>query len=402
METLRQKLRVATGETDRSKQSIPPVILLAKNKSGSLNIKEKYGYVSAKPDAAPVDFDSTFWVASCTKLVTTVAALQLVEQGLVDLDEDITRVLHEWKDAKVLAGYNEKTGEPILRPAKTKMTLRHLLTHSSGMAYGILHESIQKYMKATNHVLKGQTLQDQSVFPLLFDPGEGWHYGFSIDWAGVVVERLSPYSCLGEYMENHIWSTLGMRNTAFRIQNRTDIKDRLVQLYQRNPDGSMIESQIGVYPGVYDGGGGGLFLQPTDYIKLLESLLKNDGKVLKPETRDMMFEPQLKDAKGLMNYIQSKDPKVLRNSLMCGTPHDTEVNWGLGGILMMQDVEGKRKKGTLSWAGYPNLFWWIDPTSEVCGFFANQILPPGEPIVAGLNSEWEYAVYDELRKLGSA
>ncbi|KAK7470286.1 hypothetical protein VKT23_001718 [Stygiomarasmius scandens] len=400
MEALRQKLRDATGEVDRSKQTIPPVILLAKNRSGTLDIKEKYGYVSTKPDAAPVDFDSTFWIASCTKLITTVAALQVVEQGLVDLDEDITRVLHEWKDVKVLDGYNAETGEPILRPPKTKMTLRHLLTHSSGMPYGIMHEQIQKYMQATKHVLKGHSLQDQSLFPLLFDPGEDWHYGFSIDWAGVVVERLTNSSCLGEYMEKHIWSPLGMSNTAFRIQHRTDIRDRLVQLYQRNPDGSMVESQVGVYPGEYDGGGGGLFLQPTDYIKLLESLLKNDGKVLKPETRDMMFEPQLKNPKQLVEYIQTK-PSILRNSMMCGTPFDTEVNWGLGGLLAMHDVEGKRKRGTLSWAGYPNLFWWIDPTSEVCGYFATQILPPGEPTVTSLNSEWEYAAYDELKKLGS-
>jgi len=159
-------------------------------------------------------------------------------------------------------------------------------------------------------------------------------------------------------MEKHIWSPLGMSNTAFRIQHRTDIRDRLVQLYQRNPDGSMVESQVGVYPGEYDGGGGGLFLQPTDYIKLLESLLKNDGKVLKPETRDMMFEPQLKNPKQLVEYIQTKPP-ILRNSMMCGTPFDTEVNWGLGGLLIMHDVKGKRKKGTLSWAGYPNLFWFV-------------------------------------------
>ncbi|KAF5359053.1 hypothetical protein D9758_004910 [Tetrapyrgos nigripes] len=110
MEFLRQQLRDATGITDKSKQVIPPVVIQAKNASGSLNIKEYYGYLSTRPDASPIDFDTTMWVASCTKLVTSVAALQLVEQGLVDLDEDISRVLTEWKDAQILEGFEEETG----------------------------------------------------------------------------------------------------------------------------------------------------------------------------------------------------------------------------------------------------------------------------------------------------
>ncbi|KAF5359054.1 hypothetical protein D9758_004911 [Tetrapyrgos nigripes] len=400
MEPLRQKLREATGEVDRSKQTTPPVILLAKNKAGTLEIKEKYGYVSKDPNAAPVDFDSTFWGASCTKLVTAVAAMQVVEKGLVDLDEDVGRILHEWKDPIVLEGFDDK-GKPITRPAKTKMTLRHLLTLQSGMPYGILEGTIQKYMRATGQSPKGHTLQDQSCWPLLFDPGEDWHYGFSIDWAGVVVERVSNSACLGDYMAKHIWGPLEMDNTAFRIQQRTDIKDRLVQIYQRNHDGSMSETDVGIYPGVYDGGGGGLFFQPTDYMKLLESLMMNDGKVLKPETRNMLFEPQLKDSR-VRDYLVNRDlPDELKNSMMCGTPPDTDINWGLGGLLMLEDVEGKRRKGTLSWAGMSNLYWWIDPTSEVCGFFASQILPPGETMVTSLNMEWESAVYDELKKVTS-
>jgi CubicO group peptidase (beta-lactamase class C family) len=91
---------------------------------GTLNIKEHYGYLSPKPDAPPIDFDSTMWFASCTKLLTTVAAMQVVEKGLVDLDEDITRVLPEWKDPQILTGFEEETGKPILKPSKNKMTLR--------------------------------------------------------------------------------------------------------------------------------------------------------------------------------------------------------------------------------------------------------------------------------------
>ncbi|KAK7470287.1 hypothetical protein VKT23_001719 [Stygiomarasmius scandens] len=407
MDALRQELRDATGETDRTKQTIPAVVIQAKNASGTLNIKEHYGYLSTKPDSPPVDFDSIMWIASCTKLVTSVAALQMVEKGLVDLDEDISRVLTEWKSPEILEGFEEGTGKPILRPAKNKITLRHLLTHSSGMSYGIMDPRLQQYVNYMKIAPGGRSLQDHSLLPLVYEPGEGWFYGFSIDWAGAVVERLSGSASLGEYFAKHIWGPLGLTGDdwTFKPQNWDKDKPR-VALQARTPNGAMREvkniplPQAGLYDGTgeYDGGGGGLFMKPAGYMKLLESLLLNNEILLKKETRDMMFEPQLKDNKYLLAAIEEADRRRLPgagNPLLCGLPLGSQYNWGLGGMLTVEDLDGKRKSGTLTWGGMPTLVWWIDPSSQVAALWATQIFPPAEDTTVGYINKFESAVYTE-------
>ncbi|KAK7470273.1 hypothetical protein VKT23_001705 [Stygiomarasmius scandens] len=122
MEPLKAELRKATGELGREDQIVPGITLLSGNKNGPV-VQETFGFKSLAPDAAPLDLNTSIWVASCTKLMTTVAALQCVERGLVELDEDITRVLHEWKEPKILTGFDEN-GIPITKVAKNKMTLR--------------------------------------------------------------------------------------------------------------------------------------------------------------------------------------------------------------------------------------------------------------------------------------
>jgi CubicO group peptidase (beta-lactamase class C family) len=153
---------------------------------------------------------------------------------------------------------------------------------------------------------------------LLFEPGEGWLYGFSIDWAGAVVERLGGCASLGEYFGKHIWGPLGLnrKDWTFSPEDNNFQENFRVEMQVRQPDGSMngIENPPLPMPGPlydgtdeYEGGGGGLYMKPTDYFKLLESLMLNDGVLLKKETRDMMFEPQLKDNKHLMAYIASME-----------------------------------------------------------------------------------------------
>ncbi|KAF5358955.1 hypothetical protein D9758_004909 [Tetrapyrgos nigripes] len=294
------------------------------------------------------------------------------------------------------------------------MTLRHLLTHTSGMSYGTLHPQIVRYAKYMNRMPEAMcpSLPDHSLFPLLFEPGEGWHYGFSTDWVGVVVERLSGCATLGEYFAKHIWGPLGANENdwTFRPQNWLGKPGySRVEMQMRQPDGSMKEAKVMPLPtpGLYDGsgkfdsGGGGLYMKPVDFMKLLESLMLNDEVLLRKETRDQMFIPQLQDNKDLMAGVEWRgkmQPPFCENPFLAGLPLGTQINWGLGGMLMMENIEGKRKPGTMWWDGLPNLFWWIDPSSQLTGFWATQIFPTGERTVLKYFSYFEKAVYEELKK----
>ncbi|KAK7470277.1 hypothetical protein VKT23_001709 [Stygiomarasmius scandens] len=304
-------------------------------------------------------------------------SLQLVERGSIDLDEDITRVLHEYKDPQVLVGFKDD-GEPITRSAKNKMTLRHLLTHSSGIGYDFLNADLQQYR--LHHGLsvpgKGESLTEWAFVPLLFEPGEGWSYGYSMDWVGAVVERIGAHGTLEEYMSKNIWEPLQMHSTTFRFKDRLDISspERLVTLLERNSKGHIEVASMDPTTKTFhfNGGGSGLFSSPTDYVSLLSSLLRNDGIALKPETRNLLFEP----VPGIGRFVKEflyKVPENVRDGFLGGFTLEQEYTWAMGGLLAMEDLAFGRKKGSLSWAGMPNHSWWIDPSSDLYGLYATKL-----------------------------
>jgi len=168
------------------------------------------------------------------------------------------------------------------------------------------------------------------------------------------VERLGGHGKLEEYMTKNIWGPLGITTATFRLKQRDDIRSHLLEMLTRDEEGRLkvsVESEA-LYTFSYDAGGAGMFIKPTDYAKLLEALLRNDGTILKPETVDLMFTPQLQDSKYLVEYIKANP---FRYTMLAALPVDIEYNWGLGGILAMEDVPGKRRKDSLSWSGLPNL-----------------------------------------------
>ncbi|KAF5332035.1 hypothetical protein D9758_014589 [Tetrapyrgos nigripes] len=397
MEALRAQIRKATGELGREDQVVPGVVLLSGNKSGPV-VQEAFGFKSLKPDAAKVDLDTTFWVASCTKLMTSIAALQLVEKGLVDLDEDITRVLHEWKDAKILTGFDDD-GKPITRLARNKMTLRQLLTHSNGMSYSFLSQDLQKYRKAMGMPPHGgvgnQTLMETYGDPLLYEPGEGWGYSYATDWAGVVVERLGGCGRLQGYMIKNIWGPLGMDDATFHLSEREDLKANLIQMTTRTVDGALTTPATHMGSGElqFDSGGGGVYMKPIEFSKLLSSILRNDEVLLKKDTVEMMFTPQLSNPKYLHEWM---DKSPMRYHYLKDLPSKVDYNWGLGGLLLLQDTPGRRKAGTLMWGGIPNLSWWIDRKSDLYASYSTQVLPPGDRESLKLIIDFENVLYADI------
>ncbi|KIX04556.1 uncharacterized protein Z518_05426 [Rhinocladiella mackenziei CBS 650.93] len=344
-------------------RKVPGAVVIAADASGNIIHFEAQGVTSVAPELAkPMAKDTTFWIASCTKLLTTVAVLQCVEKGQLTLDDDVSSILPEWKEPEILTGFDEKTGQPQMVKAKNKITLRHLLTHSSGMGYDFISPKLKQWRE-----LRGEKMgpvdgdiAKQYTLPLLFEPGEGWSYSCAIDWAGQMVERVNGGIRLGEYMKKHIWEPLDMPSTAF----------------PKTPTGDFVVATP--YPAQNpkdDLGGGGLYSCASDYVKVLISLLKNDGALLRPETVQMMFTPQLADSQHLKATVTMPDVGPLFRS---GVESES-WNFGLGGCLNMKDVDGICKKGTMTWGGLPNLFWWIDPAAGTCGLYMSQLLPPGDP-----------------------
>jgi methyl acetate hydrolase len=273
---------------------VPGVVALAANDKGPIYAGAFGARSLAQSQAMTVD--SVFWIASMTKAVTTTAAMQMVEQGKLKLDQPASEILPELASPQVLEGF-DAAGAPQLRPAKRPVTLRQLLTHTAGYTYDIWNENTGRYEKYAN--LPGIiTCKDDALkTPLAFDPGDRWEYGINIDFAGKMVEKVSGER-LESYFHEHIFGPLGMTDTSFKLSPSQ--RERLVAMHARGDDGSLkpIEFEMPQDPEFFMGGGG-LYSTGPDYLKFVRMFLNRgslDGKtVLRQETVAMMAQNQIGD-----------------------------------------------------------------------------------------------------------
>ncbi|KAI6088926.1 beta-lactamase/transpeptidase-like protein [Hypoxylon rubiginosum] len=332
-----------------------------------------------------------------TKLHTSVAVLQLVERGLITLDEDVSRFIPSFAKQKILIGITDD-GAPILRKRQNPITLRHLLTHSAGAGYLFTSESLVKVAQWKNLSRKAGTVDEVFDLPLLYEPGEAFMYSSSVDRAGQVVEQLTGRS-LEDYMRRHIWEPLGMDSTTFFPGKHPDIQARQAHMTYSTDN----ESPVAENPNAQTFttflrepfGGQGLFSSMRDYVKLLHSLLVDDEKVLKKETAAMMFQPQLSPASKSDLLDKMKNPWWIVGDY----PVTGEYDWGLASILTDGDSHPYRKNGTLTWFGAANTFWFIDREAGVCGVFGTQVLPPFNARIKPLIKAFEEDVYRRAGKL---
>ncbi|CZR56749.1 related to transesterase [Phialocephala subalpina] len=431
-ETVEQRIERACKDHE-----IPGLIMVAGDSSGQPIYKKAFGNRSlkdGKPD--PMPLDAVMWLASCTKLVTTVAVLQCVDKGLLSLDDDITTVLPELKDVQVLTGFEKgEKGEdkPVLKENTKTITLRNMITHTSGLSYDIFskYNSIfndKRSKKGT--AAKRQTdpvlmrfratqgitpaifitapLPDALTFPLLFQPGESWDYSVGIDWAGWAVERVSKLS-LEEYFQKNIWGPLGVSSMTFFPKKHPEILKKVVDMSIReggvtmfanpkDPNGKVVYSEDPLWNIDMSAcsGGAGLYGAPIDYFKLLQSLLVNDEKLLKKSSVDKMFEPQLNEAG--INGLKEKLAYPDVNIQMSNHPMGTETNFGLGSGLLMEDLPGRWKEGTLFWSGYPNLHWYIDRKSGIASIMGSQTHGPGDPKFVEFSRLWSEEIFRKAGK----
>ncbi|MFM7301814.1 MAG: serine hydrolase domain-containing protein [Alphaproteobacteria bacterium] len=182
--------------------------------------------------------DAVFWIASMTKAITGAAAMMLVEAGKLSLDAPAASLVPGIGALGVLEGFDE-AGQPRLRPAKRPITLRHLLTHTSGYAYDMWSSDIARFRKATGTPAMGTCRNAALALPLLFDPGEDWSYGIGIDWAGKMIEAATG-EALGAHLARVIFEPLGMIDTSFKL--RPDQRARLAAMHGRGADGALSHS----------------------------------------------------------------------------------------------------------------------------------------------------------------
>jgi CubicO group peptidase (beta-lactamase class C family) len=339
--------------------------------------------------------DTIFWLASMTKAITAAACMQLIEEGKLRLEQPAAEILPQLKSPKILSGF-DASGHPILRPARNAITVRHLLTHTSGYTYSIWSESLSRYETVTGMPDIGYSLNGAFAAPLEFEPGERWQYGIGMDWVGKLVEAVTDQS-LEVYFRERIFEPLGMANTGFLLGSAQ--KRRVATMHRRQTDGSLTPEafEMNQRPEFFMGGGG-LFSTPNDYVRFLHMLV-NDGmhrgqRILRADTVATMFRNHIGDLN--VTEMQSAQPSwSMSFDQFPGQPH----KWGLSFDINEQPGAHGRSAGSASWAGLLNTYFWIDPVKRVTGALFTQTLPFFDARIVDLYGKFEQGVYDGLRNV---
>jgi methyl acetate hydrolase len=366
---------------------VPGVVALAATANGPV-YEGAFGSRAIGGGAA-MTLDTVFRIASMTKAITCVAAMQQVEAGRLSLDGPLPNIDPALNAPQVLDGFGSD-GAPKLRPARRAITLKHLMTHTAGFTYEMWNADTARYVEAsfTPPVMSGKLAALRR--PLNFDPGERWEYGINIDWIGRLVEAVSGQP-LDAYLRAHIFAPLGMVDTGF--VPTPEQRGRQAQVHQREADGGLAPQP---FPPLatpeFFAGGGGLSSTGRDYLRFLEMLLhggsRDGARVLRPESVALMNRNHIADLPA--GVLKTANPQLTNDvDFFPGAP----IRWGLGYMLNLEPGPHGRSAGTLSWAGLFNSYYWLDPARRVTGVILTQILPFADPTVVRLYGEFERGVY---------
>jgi methyl acetate hydrolase len=336
---------------------------------------------------APMTADTVVWIASMTKAITGAVAMQQVERGQLSLDAPAGEICPFLGEVQVLDGF-AADGEPILRPPKRPVTLRHLLTHSAGFAYEIWNADYVTYMERTGAPSIFGCVNEGLKMPLVFDPGDRWEYGINIDWVGKMVEAVTGRD-LGAVMRTELFEPLAMDATGFEITPAQ--RERLAAVHLRGPDGvGHLGFEMPQEPEFWMGGGG-LYSTVGDYLRFTRMILRGgelDGnRVLRTDTiaemcRDSLGAPCVAPLTSIHPF--SNDATFYPGMTL---------KWGLSFLINTEDTPEGRSAGSLAWAGLANSYYWIDPVKNVTGVMATQLFPFADIEALALFQEFETAVY---------
>ncbi|KAH8647285.1 beta-lactamase/transpeptidase-like protein [Xylariales sp. PMI_506] len=404
MAKLQQILDEYIGSAEDTKDKLLGATFTLLNKNASLApigilFQGSAGHQAFAPDSPAYDINTVTWFASMTKVITATCLLQVVEKGKITLDEDIRPIVPELNKIQILRGLDE-SGELILEDNTAAITLRQLLTHTSGLPYDAAVPEIAIWSKAVGRQENRLSWTTEGFFtPLVFTPGGGWKYGTSLDWAARVLERVTGQR-FSEYVEEHITAPLGMDSTTFYPKKRpADFQARLAEFPWRTA-----QSEGRLEPGPapmpyqdefeFESGGAGLHCTAADYAKFMQATIKGDV-LLKPETTRLLFTPQL-------DSVQKADMVAAVKAIPLGYapeyPPGLDIDFTFGGMINLEDIPGKRRKGSVMWSGYANSHWWCDFQTGISGILTTTVICDTvvDPIVVKLYNALEVQVYKQI------
>jgi methyl acetate hydrolase len=379
-----QVLRRATDAGD-----VPGIVAIAANDQDII-YEGSFGKRNLNA-AASMTRDTVFRIASMTKAVTSVAAMQLIEQGKLQLDQTVASVIPAFGDLHVLVGFYGDN--PALRPPTRQATIRHLLTHTSGLGYEIWNADLAKYQKVTKTPGIVSGLKAAFRNPLVADPGSIWNYGINTDWLGRVVEEMSGQT-LGAYMKRNIFDPLGMKDTSF--SETDEQKKRMVTVHARQADDSLAPIDFSWPTGrEFENGGHGLVSTARDYLAFVRMLLNegshNGSRVLRSDTVAQMRQNHIGDL--LVTVMKSANPVMSNDAEFFP---GMKKKHGLGFVINTEQWPGMRAVGSCCWAGLFNSFYWFDPTKRIAATILMQILPFADHKAMEVYTAFEKAVYASL------
>lgn len=382
---------------------LPGVSLFAGDKDGNILYSKSFGKASLKEGTNRPFTDSTIAsIASMTKLMTSVAVLQCVEDGTLDLDADIKAVLPEIGKYGLITGFDDAKNSAILTENTVPITLRMLLSHTSGHEYDQASPILTKWrLSRGEQPWDGLTVEEKSTLPLVFTPGTSWAYGAGHDWAGKAVEVASKCS-LDEFMRARIWAPLGIENEAsFYPRTRENLKDRLADMGTLNEKGeppAVYVPDFDVVGGARDCfGGAGVYTSAKAYYTFLSAIQRCDPKLLTPASYAELFRPQLDERceQALNDVIYSHPLKA--QYLGMQIPASVRKTWSFAGLVAKDGQDGRFAPGTTLWGGYPSCEWFIDHESGICGVAVCQIIPPMQPDVMALHEKFQRAMFSQVK-----
>ncbi|CAE7205307.1 hypothetical protein P3342_011698 [Pyrenophora teres f. teres] len=390
---------------------VPGLVFHAIDKSGATLISHAAGNLGVDTPIPMNTSETLFWMASCTKLVTAIAVLQLVEQGKIPLHDEewLAKIAPEIKAKKVYRAGSWGDGEEQERG----VTMSMLLSHKAGFGYGFVDGRCDNGEEGWVEGASGN-IHDILDARMVNQPGSAWEYGINMEWAGIILERVTNQT-LSTYFTTHIFTPLSIPPTSATFFPPPSLHPHLAKLHTRDPTTYALSERPHLFqaaltcppetqPSFYQSGGTGLFCHPTAFTTLLACLL-NSGicpitqtRILTPTSVDLLFANQIP---AQPNFARGNPPPVdvsLLNDAADIYPQkgDPAQGWGYGGFLTIEEGDTGRGAGTIWWMSIANSVWWVDRERGVAGCLGMQVLPGWDEFATRVWREVEKGIYGGL------
>jgi methyl acetate hydrolase len=370
------------------RQDVPFIVAMVANGDGVL----WEGHSGNRTASTPAGLDTTFRLFSMTKAIGSLAALIMIERGKFSLETEVAEILPEFARLQVLESMGPAGA--VFSPPRRAVTVRHLLTHTSGLMYGEYEpRKLRDWQESVNapHLLTG-TKDALFSYPMVAHPGESWQYGVGLDWVGLVVQAVDGRS-IDRFVIDEILEPLGMSSTVFEADQ---CSDTLADLSLRGADGTFrpMDLPLPAKPEFY-GMGQNLYSTAGDYIRFLRMVLNRgelDGnRVISRQGIEPMFTNHIGDLS--VQALRSLAPDIAVDAENFPGHRKTHT---IGFVRMEESIPGMRGEGSLQWAGVSNTHFWVDPDKDLAAVFMSQSLPFFDPRFMKAFGAFERAAFSQF------